>query len=308
MENRSHALMTGIFTIALLVAAVLVGLWLNRDRTERVPYEIATGQSLTGLNPQAAVRYRGLEVGRVEDIRFDPKVTGQILITLSIDTATPVTTTTFAMLGYQGVTGIALIQLDDDKTGSPLMPSSEKQPARIPLRPGLLDQLEKRGLAILDKAETLTTNLTNMTSPDNQQVIFGAFDNISKTAAAYGELPRRLGPTIDRLPGLTNKLDQLATSAGSMTRNYDQLATRLQAPNGPIDRLSTVIGSLEGATTNLELQTLPHLTSMADEASASLRAVRRTANSLSDRPQGILFGAPSQQPGPGEAGFVAPTK
>jgi phospholipid/cholesterol/gamma-HCH transport system ATP-binding protein len=32
MENRSYALMTGVFTIALLVAAVLVGLWLNRDK------------------------------------------------------------------------------------------------------------------------------------------------------------------------------------------------------------------------------------------------------------------------------------
>ena len=53
MENRSHALMTGFFTVALLVAAVLVGLWLNRDRTERVPYEIVTTQSIPGLNPQA---------------------------------------------------------------------------------------------------------------------------------------------------------------------------------------------------------------------------------------------------------------
>jgi phospholipid/cholesterol/gamma-HCH transport system substrate-binding protein len=80
MENRSHALMTGFFTIALLVAAILVGLWLNRDRTETHPYEIVTTQTLPGLNPQATVRYRGLEVGRVDDIVFDARVTGQIVI------------------------------------------------------------------------------------------------------------------------------------------------------------------------------------------------------------------------------------
>jgi phospholipid/cholesterol/gamma-HCH transport system substrate-binding protein len=56
------------------------------------------------------------------------------------------------------------------------------------------------------------------------------------------------------------------------------------------------------------MQTLPHLTAMTDEAKASLRAVKRTANSLSDRPQGILFGAPNAQPGPGEPGFSAPAK
>jgi len=47
---------------------------------------------------------------------------------------------------------------------------------------------------------------------------------------------------------------------------------------------------------------------MTDEARTALRSVRRTADSLSDRPQSILFGAPDATPGPGEPGFVAPTK
>jgi phospholipid/cholesterol/gamma-HCH transport system substrate-binding protein len=308
MENRSHALMTGVFTIALLVAAVLAGIWLNRDRRETLPFEIVTTQSIPGLNPQATVRYRGLEVGRVDDIIFDPRATGQILIKLAVDTNTPVTTTTFASLGYQGVTGIAFLQLDDDRTGSPLLQSAPNRVARIPLRPGLLDEIEKRGLAILEKTERITTNLDKLMSPENQQTIIGAFDNIGKAAAAYGELPKHLEPTLDKLPALAVKLDQAAASTNSMVRNYDNLATELQAPNGPIKRLTSAIGSLEGVTTDLEMQTLPHLTAMTDEAKASLRAVKRTANSLSARPQSILFGGPSAQPGPGEPGFVTPAK
>jgi phospholipid/cholesterol/gamma-HCH transport system substrate-binding protein len=319
MENRSHALMTGFFTIALLVAAVLAGIWFNRDRTERVPYEIATTQSIPGLNPQAAVRYRGLEVGRVDDISFDPKVTGQILIRLSVDAGTPITKTTFASLGYQGVTGIAFVQLDDDRTGSPILPSDPQHVARLPLRPGLLDQLEKRGLAILEQTEQITASINSLMSPANQKTIIGAFDNISKAAEAYGQIPKQLEPTMARLPALTGKIDQSMSSfqqAADSTRaaaeNYNRLANSLQAPDGPIARLNTTMdrvgSSLEGVTSELELQTLPHLTSMADEAKTSLRAVRRTANSLSDRPQGILFGAPDARPGPGEPGFAAPTK
>ncbi|MES2858108.1 MAG: MlaD family protein, partial [Pseudomonadota bacterium] len=153
MENRSHALMTGFFTIILLVAAVLFGVWFNRDRVEREPYLLATTMSVPGLNPQAAVRYRGLEVGKVDAIDFDPKVTGQILVHLSVDKGTPVTETTYASLGYQGVTGIAYVQLDDEKTGSRLLATNPDNPSRIPLRPGLFDQLEKRGKKILDQAE-----------------------------------------------------------------------------------------------------------------------------------------------------------
>ena len=319
MENRSHALMTGFFTIALLIAAVLAGIWFNRDRVERVPYQIATTQSIPGLNPQAAVRYRGLEVGKVDDISFDPKMPGQILIQLAVDPEAPVTKTTFATLGYQGVTGIAFIQLDDERTGSPLMASDPKHIARIPLRPGFLDQLEKRGTVILDKAEAMTTRLSELVSPANQKTILGAFDDVSRAADAYAALPAKLQPTIDRLPELAGKAEQsmasfneLSTSATKMTRSFDQLATSLQAPDGAISRLNQTVdrvgASLDGVTSDLELQTLPHLVSMTDEARTSLRAVKRTANTLSDRPQSLLFGAPSAAPGPGEPGFVAPTK
>ena len=315
MENRSHALMTGIFTIALLVATVLIGLWFNRDKTELAPYEIVTTQSIPGLNPQATVRYRGLEVGRVDEIVFDPRVTGQILIRLSVDESSPITNTTYATLGYQGVTGIAFIQLDDERTGSPRLRTDTARIARIPLRPGLHDQLEDRGLAILEKAEKVTASLDELLSVENRATMVGAFESVDRAAEAYAAIPQRLDPVLDQLPSLVNKvnrsmdsIDTLATSATSMTRNYDQLATRLQAPDGPIERLNTTIGALGAATSELELETLPHVVQMTDEARASLRAVRRTANSFSDRPQSILFGTPGDAPGPGEPGFTPPTK
>ena len=319
MENRSHALMTGFFTITLLIAVVLAGIWFNRDRVERVPYRIGTTESIPGLNPQATVRYRGLEVGRVDDISFNPAIAGQIVIRLSVDPEAPVTKTTFASLGYQGVTGIAFIQLDDDKTGSPLLASDKDHVATIPLRPGLLDQLEKRGLVILNKTEEITAQLGKLVAPGNQKIMLDAFDKIGKTAEAYGQIPKQLEPTLKRLPALTAKAEQsmasfneLSASAAKAVRNYDQLATSLQAPDGPIQRLTQTVdrvgGSLEGVTRDLELQTLPHVVAMTDEARTSLRAVKRTATSLSDRPQGLLFGTGSASPGPGEPGFVAPTK
>lgn len=319
MENRSHALMTGFFTIALLIASVLAGIWFNRDRVERVPYQIATTESIPGLNPQAAVRYRGLEVGKVDEIGFNSAKPGEIVIRIAVDPEAPMTRTTYATLGYQGVTGIAFIQLDDDKTGSPLLPSTKDRVATIPLRQGFLDQLEKRGLVILEKTEAITAQLDQLVSPKNQEIMIGAFEKIGKTAEAYGAIPKQLEPTLARLPALTEQVersmaafDEASSNTAKMTKNFDQLATTLQAPNGPITRLTETVdrvgASLEGVTSDLELETLPHVVSMTDEARTSLRAVKRTANSLSDRPQSLLFGTPNAAPGPGEAGFVAPSR
>jgi phospholipid/cholesterol/gamma-HCH transport system substrate-binding protein len=308
MENRSYALMTGFFTIALVAAAVFFGIWFNRDRAERVPYLISTTQSIPGLNPQADVRYRGLEVGKVASITFDPHAAGRINIKLLIDPEAPITRTTFATLGYQGVTGIAYVQLDDERTGSPALATSEKNIGVIPLRPGLFDQLEKRGTAILDRTEEITKKIDKLVSEENQKIILGAFDNVSKAALAYGEIPAKLEPTLQRMPELAQKLDNTATSVTKLANNWDVMATRLQSPDGPIERMTQTMDRVGGIASDIELQTLPHLVAMTDEARSSLRAVKRTANSLSDRPQSILFGKPDAAPGPGEPGFTPPNK
>ncbi|SFV15549.1 MlaD family protein [Pseudoduganella namucuonensis] len=310
MENRSHALMTGFFTIALLAAAVLFGVWFNRDRVERDPYLIATTLSIPGLNPQAAVRYRGLEVGKVDAIDFDSKTAGQILVHLSVAPDTPVTKTTYATLGYQGVTGIAYIQLDDESVGSPLLQTSKDNPTRIPLQPGLFDQLEKRGKAILERAEKAADSLNDLLSPDNRKTMLAAFSDVSETAREYRELPQKLGPTIDKLPAL---MDQARGSLAAVNRLADdatKLTSSLQGPDGAISRLNGTVDrvglSLETVAGGIELETLPNINALTDETRSSMRAVRRTMNTLNDRPQSILFGAPDGAPGPGEAGFAPP--
>jgi phospholipid/cholesterol/gamma-HCH transport system substrate-binding protein len=312
MENRSHAFMTGIFTLALLVAAVLFGIWFNRDRVEYDPYLLATTLAVPGLNPQAAVRYRGLEVGKVDGIDFDPKMAGQILVHLSIDPATPITRTTYATLGYQGVTGIAYIQLDDASVGSQRLATTEDDPARIPLRPGLLDQLEKRGTAILSQAEQVTVKLNDLLSDENRKTILAAFSDVSETVNRYKALPGQLEPTIERLPALAAKAETAIDSVNTLAKDVSALSQSLHGPEGTLTRIGDsvdrAVNGVEAVTTGAQLETLPSITALTDETRSSMRSVRRTMNTLNDRPQSILFGAPDVAPGPGEPGFAAPAK
>ncbi len=313
MENKSHALIAGLFTIVLLAAAILLSMWFNRDRVTRVPYEIATKLSVPGLNPQATVRYRGLTVGKVDEIVFDPQVPGQILVRLSVDPGTPITYSTFAMLGYQGVTGIAYVQLDDDGTMPIKMPSSAAQMARIEMRPSLFDALQTKGLAILSEAEELTRRLNTLMEPNNQQAILGAFDNISRAANEFGAIPRQLQPTLAKLPALTQHADQALVSIATLSRDVsrltarlDTLTTGLQAQDGPIARLSDSMDQVGAVAGRIEYDTLPRINALTGEARSSLRTLNRTVENFNQRPQSILFGAPELTPGPGEAGFAAP--
>lgn len=311
MENKSHALMAGIFTLALLVAGILLAMWFNRDRIERVPYEMATKLSVPGLNPQADVRYRGLDVGKVDEIIFDPKVPGQILVHISVRPDTPMTQSTYGVLGYQGVTGIAYVQLDDDGSKPVKLTSSKQSLARIEMRPSLFDNLQTRGLVILQQTEALTLRLNRLLTPDNQAVMLGAFSDISKAAIALESIPARLEPTLSRLPALTTQasgtlasIQRLSDDTGKLVNNFSGMATRLQAPDGTLDRLALTVDQLGSVAGRIELKILP----LGDEASSTLHAVNRTLETFNNRPQSILFGPAPAAPGPGEAGFVAPVR
>lgn len=309
MENKAHALMAGIFTIVLLIAAVLIALWFNRDRVERVPYEIATTLSVPGLNPQAGVRYRGLDVGRVDAVLFDPQKPGQILIRFSVSKDTPITHSTFATLSYQGVTGIAYVQLDDDGTKPTLLPSTAKKVARIELRPGFLDTLQQRGLEILKQTEVVMNQINTVLSEENQKDILAAFKDVSAAANKVGKIPDQLEPTLKNLPALSLKADKLITSlnelsvdATRLTGSLNEVTTKLNAPDGPLNGFNGAVNNIGSAASAVEYEVVP----LIDETRTTMRALNRTLETVNQQPQSILFGATPVQPGPGEAGFSAP--
>lgn len=304
MENKAHALIAGIFTLVLLTAAILIGLWLNRDRVERVPYELATKLSVPGLNPQAAVRYRGLDVGRVDEISFDPKVPGQILVHISVKPDTPITRSTYGVLGYQGVTGIAYVQLDDDGTNPVKVPSTKDRIARIEMRPSLLDNLQSKGMEILVQTEELTKRFNTLLNPDNQKAMLAAFDNVSKAATEIEKIPQQLQPTLDRMPALAAEAKLTLASITKLSKDVNALTAKLQAPGGPIAKMSDTVDQVGSVADQIELSALP----LANDARSSLRVLNRTLDGFNERPQSILFGSPGIAPGPGEAGFIAPAK
>ncbi len=299
MENKSHALMAGLFTLGLLIAAILVAIWFNRDKGGRIPYEMATTLSVTGLNPQADVRYRGLDVGKVSTIEFDPTLPGRLLVKLDVNPDTPVTKSTFGTLAYQGVTGIAYVQLDDDGSNPVRLESSPEHIARIEMRPSLLDTLQLRGLAILNQTEQIVKRFNTLLAPENQQAIMTAVNHVNQAATEFAAIPHKLDPFLDKLPALTAQAETTLNTMTRMGKNADALAIKLQAENGAVNKFSSASDQVGLLADRIDQEALP----MMRDARTTLRTLNRTLERLGDRPQSILFGSRKMVPGPGEEGF-----
>jgi phospholipid/cholesterol/gamma-HCH transport system substrate-binding protein len=309
MENKAHAMMAGIFV--LVVAALLGGLaiWLMRDNTERHFYEMSTSETISGLQPQAAVRFRGVPIGKVELIGFDAKVKGNVLIRVSIDANAPVSKSAYATVASQGVTGLGFIQLDDNGESTEQLTPNDDDPPRIPLRQGGIDKLLSKSESILNEVEKAGQGLNKLLSDENQQAANTAVLQLSEAAASINRLSKSLEPTAAALPKMTQDLtrDARATlqSVKTVTDEVGATARRLNEKGGPLDKLAEGGEALAAGVQTFSTSTLPKLGDVADETARTMRQLRRTVNAVDDNPQALIFGNGPPVPGPGEPGFSA---
>jgi phospholipid/cholesterol/gamma-HCH transport system substrate-binding protein len=307
MENKAHAMAAGIFVVAITILLVGLAAWLTRDTGERDPYEISTRETITGLQAQAAVRYRGVEVGKVAQIGFDPKVQGNVLMRLEIDRDAPVTKDTFATLGFQGVTGLAFVQLDDTGKPAPRLQPEDGHPPRIPLRPGLLSKLMDKGELILDRVEEATGRMNKLLGDENQKRFSSALDNLGSAAADASQLAKRLDSTVaTRVDPAIASVQKSAEQVGRTAADFSQTAKRLNQKDGPMDRLAEGTEALSHAADSFNSATLPRINRVTEETSRAVRQLGRTANTINDNPQSLIFGSGAVAPGPGEPGFATP--
>lgn len=321
MENKSHALAAGAFVLGLVAVIVALVVWLTRDDTVRNIYELSTRDPVSGLQPQAMVRYRGIAVGKVASIDFDPKVKGNVRVRITVDERVPLTTSTFATLSYQGVTGLAFIALDDKGESQVSLVPDNDNPPRIPLKPSLLAQLQDRGELILGRVEEVTKKVDALLGNDNQKRVADALENIASAAASANQLTKSLdntvktglNPALKALPPLVDRTRETmaavkgaATDISRVATNFNATATRLNAKDGPIERLADGTKALSQAVDSFNNATLPRVNRVADDTSRAVRRLGRAADGISDNPQSLLFGNGGVVAGPGEPGFSAP--
>jgi phospholipid/cholesterol/gamma-HCH transport system substrate-binding protein len=304
MENKSHAFIAGLFAIVFSLAAMLVLYWLGGEREASRDYIIVTKQSVGGLNPQAQVRYRGIRVGKVTDIRLDPDDRSNILVSISVDESVPLTRGTVAKLNYQGVTGIAHILLLDAGRDDVLLSASDGKLPRITMVPSLLDELDQSGPASLRQAQQLMANANVMLGEANQRHLTATLANLEQASSHLKPTLDNLNLTLAQVNKLLSEqnikqLSQAAGQVGPLLADTRLLIGKMQVTT---DRLDIAIGN---ASSNLTSALLPRLNELASDFSLTSRQLGRVLRVIEDTPHSLVLGTPAPAPGPGEPGFSA---
>jgi phospholipid/cholesterol/gamma-HCH transport system substrate-binding protein len=304
MDNKAHALAAGAFVLLASALLVALAVWLTRDTGQRLPYDVSTREAVTGLQLQATVRFRGINVGKVAGIGFDQKIPGNVLVRLEVNQGTPMTRSTFASLGFMGVTGIAFVQLDDTGESTEMLSTSGEQPARIPMRPGLVSQLADHSTRILNELEETSRRFNLLLSPENQKKLVTGLEALQQAAASVPPVMREAGATFQSFREASASVASGAAEVRKTAAEFTLLSQRVQQPGGVLDQLTQGAGALAASGQALQAETLPRINRTVDESGRAVRQMGRAVSRLSDNPQALLYGSPPGAPGPGEPGFA----
>lgn len=181
-------------------------------------------ESVAGLNLNAPVRYRGVEVGRVQKIALDPDNVEQVQLTLAIESGTPIKVDNIAVLSTQGVTGIAFVDLTGGSRDSPLLRAVPDGPLPV-IRsgPSLLVRLDA---SLIDASHALK-NIARLSENLPQfvhrlQRSADVFDNMSNELARAGT-DASVKFTSETLPEIHQLVVELRDMTASLRRVGNQL-------------------------------------------------------------------------------------
>ena len=315
MENKAHALAAGAFVLAVTALLIGMAMWLMRDQVNTVPYEMVSSEAVSGLQPQAAVRYKGVAVGKVTDIAFDPANRANVLVRIAVSPEAPITRSTFATLTYQGVTGLSFVQLDDAGNASEPLPPGPNGPPRIPLKPSALGQLTDMAGDLAEKVGQIADRVNEVLSDKNQAAFAAALQDIGAAAQSTRQLAQttervvagQLDPSRTDIPGMVRQATTALQSIDAAARQTTQTVARFDGVAADVKRAvdqvagqGGVIDQLSESANTVTTTTLPRIQTLTEDASRTIRRLDRIANSLGDNPQAFIYGSGAIPPGPGE--------
>lgn len=310
MESRAHALVAGLFVLVLGMAAVLTIWWFGGERQNTREVLLVTQRSIAGLNPNAIVRFRGIRAGRVQEIKLDPEDGRNILVRISVDASLPLTRDTTAQLSYQGVTGLAYVQLEDSGASRDLLVAQGSALPRIALKPTLFETLGERAGDIVAQVGELSLRLNRLLDEKNSRHLSQTLENLATASDGLKQVPQVMlavrealnDANLKRLGAILAHLEKTAGQAAPLTAEMRGLVASMQS-------LSKRLGETGGAVgDDLTGVTLPRFNQMMEELRQNSRQLSRILANLEDAPQSLIFGRSAPQAGPGEAGFVIPEK
>lgn len=236
METRASYTIVGAFVLAFFFGLVGAVVWLAdfELNAEDSKYHIYFDGTVTGLKTGNPVRYRGIPVGIVTEMEINPENVEQVRVTIEVPAETPIKEDASASLEFQGLTGVAFVQLTGGTHDAPnLRPKPGEDFPVIPSTPSQLEELFEKAPELLTRFIGLVDRANEILSATNQRSITQTLTNLSEFTGALanssGDIQRILaegGETLSQVRATAKEAEVLIGAFADRSESIAALAEK----------------------------------------------------------------------------------
>ncbi len=213
MKNRAQKIRLGVFVLVsgAVFIALIVFFTSQKLFQEKDTYYIAYKDvSVSGLEVGSPVKYLGLRVGTVEDIRIDPKDVSKIIVEVALKPGTPIKRDARAEVANIGITGLKMIEIRGGSKDAAL----RKPGGYIPAGASITEEITGKAEVIAEKLELVLNNILAFTEPEKMDNIIRTAENAADAFESMDiilkENREALNMTLSNTSEITARLDSTA--------------------------------------------------------------------------------------------------
>jgi phospholipid/cholesterol/gamma-HCH transport system substrate-binding protein len=302
MARRASHLVIGLFTSIGIIIGAGVILWLGASKyfEKGDTYVTYFDESVQGLQVDSTVKYRGVDIGRVKQIRVAPD-NRLIEVVMKIQLRGDLEKTVVAELKTAGITGIVFVELDrmdpSEPPRSPRIDFPSEYPI-IPSRPSELRQILSGVDSVIEKMNQIDFGAISVrmeSAARSAENFFGGpkMQNIlTKLEAVTASLDSTIGK-VDRAMADGKFEDVLGETKAALTEARTLMKTmrdelgemKLAQTAGKADRL---IENLDQRTRAMSLD----VRTTSESLRRSSERLERLLDRLSNNPSDLFFSSP----------------
>ena len=298
METRASYLVVGGFVLVSLIALVVMVIWLAGTTfdEEFAYYDILFEGSVTGLKSGNPVRYRGIPVGVVSDMGIDKENVERVRVTIEVPNDTPIKEDAIASLEFQGITGVAYVQIEGGtQDANMLRPQLGRPRPIIESKPSQLQEVFDAAPEVLNRFIALLEQASVLLGKENQSNVADTLQNITTFTDALAENSGDVGHMISDSVKVINELRLASAEArtavtdlrglvADVTDNVALITGEARATMEYVRSLTSdlrddahnLTGRLDGTLTILDRE----VQGLGGETKSTLLAVRQASEQL----------------------------
>jgi phospholipid/cholesterol/gamma-HCH transport system substrate-binding protein len=296
MAGKTSKFMVGLFVSLGIIIIVVAIIWVGATKyfEKGNLYVTYFNESVQGLQKDSIVKYRGVEVGRVEQISVAPD-NHLIAVVMKINLRDKnLPQTTIAQLKMAGITGMVFVELDRQKAGelalSPKVSFPSEYPI-IPSRPSDIARIMSGVNSVVDKFNQVdtqgTVNQFKSTAAEIE-IFFKGKDmqviltNVKALTASLKDASARVDKIL-----VAGKLDEILLETRNTLKETKALAVTMQ------DQIRAM--NLPETMSKTQAIIANQVRAVSENLKRVSEKMEDFATRINDRPPDLLFGKPPKK-------------